>query len=115
MAAGKMRAKLAFQKRAASDDGFGTIVTGDFETQFFEYAELTPRFGGEAVTAGRLAGTQPYTVKVRQCNATRGVDATWRAMNARSGEIYSIVSPATDETQKGAYLEFLAVAGGSDQ
>ena len=117
MAAGKMRTKLAFQKRANEDDGFGTVTaTGDFETQFFEFAELTPRFGGEAVLAGRLTGTQPYTVKVRQSNNTRLVTAAWRAVNARNAEIvYSIVSPASDETQKGAYLEFLAVVGSGGQ
>ncbi len=116
MAAGKMRAKLAFQKRGTSDDGFGTVVTGDFETVFEEFAELTPRFGSEAVLAGRLNGTQPYTIKVRQCNATREVDASWRAVNARNVAIvYSIVSPGADETQKGAYLEFLATVGGGGQ
>lgn len=115
MAAGKMRAKLAFQRRKPSDDGFGTVVTGDFETQFFEFAELKPRFGTEAVTAGRLTGTQPYTVRVRQCAATRAVDATWRAVSARDGTVYSIVSPSADETQKGAYLEFLAIVGAGGQ
>lgn len=115
MAAGKMRAKLAFQRRANDDDGFGTVVTGDFETQFFEFAELVPRFGGEAVLSGRLTGSQPYTVTVRQNNNTRQVTAAWRVLNVRTGEAYSIVSPAADLTQKGAYLEFLAVAGRSEQ
>lgn len=115
MASGKMRTKLAFQKRATGDDGFGTVISGDFETVFFDYAELTPRFGAEAVIAGRLQGVQPYTIKIRAHTNARLVDATWRAVNARDGTVYSIVSPPTDATQKNAEIEFLATVGNGGQ
>lgn len=116
MAAGKLRTKLSFQRRGTSDDGFGTVTrTGEFEHVFFAMAEVKPRFGSEPVIAGRLQGVQPYSIVIRQCDAARAVDAAWRAVGAHSGAIYSIVSPAADETQKGAYLEFLVVSGEGGQ
>jgi len=114
MTAGKMRTKVALQRRILSDDGFGTIVAGDFETVFLEYAELTPRLGSEAVMASRLQGVQPYTIKVRSSTRTREIDATWRAVG-RDGAVYSIVSPRMNISQKNDYVEFLATVGGTGQ
>lgn len=115
MPAGKMRTLLQFQRRAQSDDGFGTVTTGEFETVFTDYAELIPRMGSEPVFQSRLQGQQPYTVRVRSNAWTREVDATWRVVNARTAAVYSIVSPSADLTQKNQYLEFLAVVGGGGQ
>jgi head-tail adaptor len=115
MTAGTLRARVNFQRRTISDDGFGNEVTGDFETVFTDAAEITPRMGTEAVMASRLQGVQPVTIRVRSHISTRAVDATWRAVDARFGVVYSIVSPAVNMDQRNAYLEMLATVGSSGQ
>ena len=111
MPAGKMRAKLAFQQRATGDDGFGNPVTGDFETVFTDYAEIIPRMGSEPVMASRLQGLQPVTIRVHSHSATRDLDSSWRAVG-RGGEVYSIVSPPVNVSQKNDYIDMLATLGG---
>ncbi|OHV84160.1 head-tail adaptor protein [Rhizobium sp. LCM 4573] len=110
--AGSLRALLHFQEREVSDDGFGNPVTGDFATVFTDAVELIPRMGTEAVMASRLQGVQPYTARVRASSWTRQVTPAWRAVDARSGAVYAIVSPFVDLDQKGAYLEGLLTVGG---
>ncbi|MBY3333749.1 head-tail adaptor protein [Rhizobium laguerreae] len=111
MTAGNLRSKLHFQKRGQSDDGFGNTVTGEFETVFTDAAEIIPRMGTETVMASRLQGVQPFTIRVRSSTQTRELDATWRAIDARSAAVYSIVSPPTNLDQKNAYIEMLATTG----
>lgn len=114
MPAGKMRARLHFQKRSEEDDGFGSVTnTGPFVTVFEEYAELTARLGSEPVLASRLQGVQPYTIRIRSSDRAREIDATWRAVEG--SVVYSIVSPAVNVDQKNAYLEMLATVGGTGQ
>ncbi len=115
MTAGKMRSKLNFQQRSISDDGYGNPVTGDFATVFSDFAELIPRMGSEAVMASRLQGVQPYTIRIRSHTVARTVDATWRAVDARTGAIYALVSPAANVDQKNAYLDILATVGSNAQ
>ena len=112
--AGGLREKLAFQRRTESDDGFGQVTVGDFQTVFEEYAELTARMGSEAVMASRLQGVQPYTAKIRSSVRARDIDATWRAVG-RDGAVYSIVSPPVNSDQRNAYIEFLVTVGGTGQ
>jgi len=112
--AGGLREKLAFQRRTESDDGFGTIVTGDFQTVFEEYAEMTARMGSEAVMASRLQGVQPYTAKIRSSVRAREIDATWRAVG-RDGAVYSIVSPPVNMSMKNDYIDILMTVGGNGQ
>lgn len=108
--AGQLRSRLHFQKRAVGDDGFGNEVVGDFETVFTDAAEIIPRMGAEAVMGARLQGLQPVTIRVRSHTQTRSVDATWRAVG-REGEVYSIVSPPVNMSQKNDYIEMLATIG----
>lgn len=115
MSAGKLSSRIAFQKREKADDGFGMEVVGDFVTQFTVWAQLTPRLGSETVIAARLQGVQPYTIRVRMSSQTRLIDATWRAVNAATGQAYSIVSPPVDIDQKNAYLDILATSGAGEQ
>lgn len=111
MTAGNLRSKLHFQKRGQSDDGFGNAVTGEFETVFTDAAEIIPRMGTETVMASRLQGVQPFTIRVRSSTQTRELDATWRALDARSTTVYAIVSPPTNLDQKNAYIEMLVTTG----
>ncbi|MDW9463718.1 head-tail adaptor protein [Sinorhizobium meliloti] len=111
MSAGRMRAKLHFQQRTTGDDGFGTPTVGDFATVFTDAAEIIPRMGSEAVMGARLQGLQPVTIRVRSHVATRALDATWRAVDARSGAVYAITSPPVNVSQKNDYIDMLATIG----
>jgi head-tail adaptor len=114
--AGKLRSLLNFQQRSAEDDGYGSSGnTGPFQTVFSDSAEMTPRMGSEAVMASRLQGVQPYTIRIRSHTVARTVDATWRAVDARTGAVYAIVSPAANVDQKNAYLDILATVGSNAQ
>lgn len=62
--------------------------------------------------AQRLQGVQPVTIRVRSHAATRSVDASWRAVDARSGAIYAIISPPINVSQKNDYIDMLATSGG---
>lgn len=108
-----MRAKLHFQRRGQSDDGYGNGGnTGPFETVFTDNAELIPRMGSEAIISSRLQGIQPYTIRIYSHEIARSIDATWRAVDARSGAVYSLVSPPVNTDQKNRYIEMLATVGG---
>ncbi|RVO54352.1 head-tail adaptor protein [Sinorhizobium meliloti] len=109
--AGRLRSKLYFQQRTVGDDGFGGLAAGEYATVFADSAEITPRLGSEPVMAQRLQGGQPVTIRVRSHTATRSVDASWRAVDARSGAIYAIVSPPINVSQKNDYIDMLATIG----
>lgn len=111
MPAGKFRSRLRFQQRAIGDDGFGAPTVGDFATVFEDAAEIIPRMGSEAVMASRLQGLQPVTIRVRSSTQTRGLDATWRAVDARSGAVYSITSPPVNVDQGNRNIDMLATIG----
>jgi head-tail adaptor len=108
---GSLRSRLHFQLRTVGSDGYGNEVTGDFATVFTDPAEIIPRMGSEAVMGARLQGLQPVTIRVRSHVATRALDATWRAVDARSGAVYSITSPPVNTDQKNQYIEMLATIG----
>lgn len=117
MPSGKMRHKISLLKRVQTDDGFGNMIAGGFAHQFYEFAEITPKYGTETVVQSRLQGNQPCTIKVRSNLRTRGITAAWRAEDVRSGKVYDIASPISDSGQLNDYVEFLAVEGlvdGSD-
>lgn len=112
MPAGKLRSRLEFQRRDNSDDGYGTEFTGEFVTVFEDAAEIIPRMGSEPVLSARLQGLQPVTIRVRSSSQTRAMDATWRAVDKRTGAIYAIVSPVADMDQRNRMLDMLATVGG---
>lgn len=111
MPAGKLRSRLHFQQRTTGDDGYGGIIVGDFATVFTDAAEIIPRMGSETVMGARLQGLQPVTIRVRSHVATRALDATWRAVDARSGAVYAITSPPVNVSQKNDYIDMLATIG----
>ena len=111
--AGVLRDRLHFQRRAMGDDGFGNVTpSGDFETQFTVWAGLTPRVGGEEVTAARLAGRQPYVCLVRNSSQMKDVTVGWQLVDARDQDrVFNIASPPADPDGTRAWLEFIAVQG----
>lgn len=105
-----MREKLAFQRRAEADDGYGNPTSGEFETVFTDAAELIPLRGGETVAASRLTGVQPFIVRVHSSIRTRAVTPAWRIVDARSGRTMNIRTVANFD-QKNAYLDLMVDDG----
>ncbi|WP_336800805.1 phage head closure protein [Kaistia sp. MMO-174] len=110
MSAGELRERVAFDRRAAVDDGYGNMVAGDWQEQFVVWARIQPLKGGEGVQAARLAGTQPVIIRVRSSSSTRQIRTDWRARDARIGTLFNITSMANMD-EKGAYLDLLATSG----
>lgn len=106
---GDFRHRVAFEKRADASDKYGGTKAA-WAAQFTVAAAIRAKFGSEAVTAARLEGTQPVTITVRRTSKTADVDATWRARDVKSGEIYNIRSKA-DPDDRRAYIELLCEAG----
>lgn len=107
--AGERRHLIAFEKRVDAEDGYGN-TRGAFAEQFQLRAKLQAKFGGEAVSAARLAGEQPVVIVVRRCADSLQVTPAWRARNVRTGEIYNIRSIA-DPADQCADLEMLCQSG----
>jgi len=107
--AGALRHRFAFDRRETVDDGYGN-TQAEFVEQFVVWAGVQARFGGETVTAARLAGQQPVTVTVRKSEQTAQINPDWRARDVRSGEIYNIRSIA-DPDDSGAFLDLLCQTG----
>ncbi|WP_375414630.1 head-tail adaptor protein [uncultured Bradyrhizobium sp.] len=113
--AGELRHRIAFDRRALIDDGAGN-TEGDFEEQFVVSAKVQAKFGGEAVTAARLAGQQPIIVTIRQSSKTVLIGTDWRARDVRSSAnpdeqtVYNIRSIA-DPDDGGAWFEILCQSG----
>jgi head-tail adaptor len=111
--AGDLRHRIAFDKRqdvnpdAPLDLG---NTQSAFVEQFVVAAKVEARFGGETVTAARLAGQQPVTITVRQSTQTRLITTDWRARDARTGTIYNIRS-IVDPDDRRAFLEMLCQSG----
>ena len=112
--AGALRDRLHFQSRGTVDDGIGASVPGGlFVTQFTAAGNLTPRTGGEEITAARLSGRQPYVLTVRNSVAMRSISAAWQIVDARNANrLFAVVSPPADPDGKNAWLEMLVVEGG---
>lgn len=108
--AGALNHKVRFERREVTEpDELGNAEL-DWVPQFDEPCRLVPRLGSEPVIAGRLAGVQPYTLVVRAHTRTLGVMPAWRAVNARTGDVYNVKAVANVD-ERGAWLEMLVVAG----
>lgn len=83
--------KVAFDSRAAVDDGEGN-VEGDFVQRFECRAGFTFLRGGEGVIAGRLEGRQPVVVRVRRSSNTLQIAADWQMRDLRTGVVYAVRS-----------------------
>jgi head-tail adaptor len=110
---GELRYRVAFDKRLDvnpdAPDDYGNTQS-EFVEQFVVAAKVVARFGGEAVTAARLAGQQPVNITVRQSSQSRQVTTDWRARDVRSGTVYNIRS-ITDPENDLAWFEMLCQSG----
>ena len=112
MKAGELRERFAFYQRdAATDDGYGNTI-GAWVEQFTCAAGLTPLRRGEAVQASRLAGVQPFILRIRASTDSRAVTTAWRARDTRTAKVYNIrtVEPSADRVM----IECLVEEGVAD-
>lgn len=107
---GKFTRALRFESPQRHDDGAGdTIVV--WQEEFVVSADVFARMGSEAVLAARLTGIQPVEITVRRSDRTRRITSDWRAVDARSGEVFALVSPPADPDGKRATLRMLGRSG----
>lgn len=109
-AAGRLRERLTFQSRAEVADGYGNHE-GAWVDRFTAAGRVLPLRGGEAVLGARLGGLQPVVITIRACAAAQAVTAAWRAVDARTGAVYALTSPAADMEESRQYLTIAATAG----
>lgn len=110
--AGELSHKVAFDKRAMVDDGFGNPVSGDWEEQFVVSAKVKPKLGGETVIAARLQSQNTVNITVRQSSKTTQIQPDWRARDVRENIEYAIRS-IVDPDDGGAWIELLCQSGGA--
>jgi head-tail adaptor len=108
--AGDLREKITFQRRAETDDGYGNPISGGWQDQFTVRGRLMPKMGSEAVVASRLQGLQPFILTVRSNHQTRAVTPAWRAVNARTSEVYDIRTAANPD-ERNAFVEMMVMLG----
>jgi len=113
MPAGKIRFRVAFDKRvAATDDGYGA-KPGDWVEQFQRSCGIQYLKGGEQVIEQRMAGVVPAILTVRTDSKTRLIDNSWRARDLASGATFNIKAIPPDDG-KPLYTEFLCDTGSAD-
>lgn len=110
MSAGELRERVAFERRAPADDGFGNEVSGEWTEAFRCAARIRPARGGETIQAARLAGKQPVVITVRYNSNTRTVTTDWRVRDTRTETIYNIRSIVNPDEHR-AYLDMECDAG----
>ena len=113
MTAGKLRERVAFEKRDPIDDGYGNEQSGEWAEQFEVWGRVLPLKGSEAVMADRLSGRQPVVVQVRYSDTTAAVEPGWRARvktGPMIGKLLNITGAANMD-ERTRYLDILAVAG----
>lgn len=103
MQAGKLRERIAFDKRRVltePGDGYGNLVE-DWHYQFTTRGGLTPLRRGETVIASRLSGVQPYILLLRASSVTRQITTDWRCRHIDTGKVYNIqtVEPSPDRAE----------------
>lgn len=111
MSAGELREKVRFEARIQSDDEYGNPSAGEFSDQFTVAARIQPLKAGETIMAARLAGRKPVIIRVRYSSDTALIEAGWRAVDARTGTIYSIDAPPINVDERRRYFDIVATAG----
>lgn len=109
-ASGRLRERFTIQRRVNTDDGHGNTA-GEWANLFTVWAGIEFRRGGEGVLAARLAARQPAILTVRNSTQARGILASDRAVNARTGEVFNIREKPREARENRGFLEMLVEAG----
>jgi hypothetical protein len=107
--AGLMAWRFRFERRAVDANGDRLGAWGDDAVTM--QAWLLALKGTEAVMGARLQGRQPVVLTIRSCKATRAITTDWRAVDARTGDVYGIKGAALNEDI--AWIDVLAQAEGT--
>lgn len=105
----KLTFRVLLQRRGEDANGdllgpFATVASDDDDCGWS--AQITNLRGGEAVMAQRLQGSQPVIIGVRASSVTRQIDNAWRAIDARSRQIYDITNATLSEDR--VWIDILA-------
>jgi head-tail adaptor len=116
--AGLLRERVTFQRRAAVDDGAGSVTAGawaDLAGCVSTPAQLRPMRQTEETLAEGVRGTIVYQVTVRATAALRGVTVGDRMIDARvPGRMFNVKAPPINLDERGKALQFLVETGGAD-
>lgn len=114
-ASGRLRERFTIERNMAEPDWSGHPAEPDWRTVAGPFAAgIQFNRGGEAVLAARLTARQPAILTVRNTAAARGIKASDRAVDARSGEIFNIREQPRVSRENRGFLEMLVEAGASD-
>jgi head-tail adaptor len=110
ISAGSMAARVGFERRSSTaGDG-----AGNYGGDFFEFyrcaARITPKMGGEEVTAARLQGIQPVIIRLRSCMAARTITPQDRAHDLR-GDVYYNIKSISNPDERNIWIEMMCEAG----
>lgn len=108
--AGHLRDRFTIQRRVTTDDGYGNTV-GAWADQFTVWGAVQFMRGSEPVMAARLNARQPAILTIRNSQQARGIRASDRAVNARTGEAFNIRELPREARENRGFLEMLVEAG----
>lgn len=89
MGAGRLNERIHLERPKAHQNGRGGVEKG-WDRVFTTSAGFTRLRGGEQVIGARLAGVQPTVIKVRYSRKSAEITPEWRAIDARTGEVFNI-------------------------
>lgn len=113
--AGDLRDRVKFQRRAEGDDGYGNTEGSWGDLGVERDCSLVPTRGGEAVQAGRLAGTASWDLWVRADSGTKSLTVGDRVVDARNpARVLNIVFGPADMDGRNTWLLLQCMTGQAD-
>lgn len=113
--AGSLRSRVKFYRLKSVAAGNGRNVAGYADpADMTVWANIKPKLAGEGIMPARLVGITYANITVRQSASTSPIDATWKAVDAATGQNYAIksrIDPDAGTPQQGTWFEFLCEAG----
>lgn len=112
-AARDLKVRVLFQRRSVDANG---DRLGDWEDGFERWGEvayMALRHGGEIVLQGRLQGTAPASISVRDDSETRDITSAWRA-RAVSGYPATFNIRSIAPSQRVGWLHMTCEVGDDD-
>lgn len=108
---GQLDQRVTIQRNVASTDWSGHAGPPQWMDQFTVWAGIRFLRGSETVLSARLTARQPAVLTVRATAQTKGILASDRAVNARTGEIFNIRELPREARENRGFLQFLVEAG----
>lgn len=107
--AGHLQHKVAFDKRAMVDDGYGNEVAGDWQEQFQTRAQFIFLRGSEQVMAARLESREPMLVRIRMSANAQLIDNDWQMRDVRMDRAFNVRDITWDNNR--AVIDILVEGG----